>query len=345
MHVEEVGLGPEPVRQQIAELAPEIEGKLSAARRPQGDLQHRIDAAAAGSVLDLPAGDVAGPILIEKPLVLRGAGMEQTRVEFTNGRARGFAYALIWLDGAGGTVADSDLRGAGHSVVTIQPDSQVEVARNLLAECGYHAVRVTGGTVDMHDNIVMGCRRAGAYLGNQDAHGRIRNNLFTGNLGEIWGYYGSDVLIERNVFYHSKDPAIIFWNTCGLVVRGNSFTGNPAALRQYVREVDPARVGIQVEGNHYWENQQDLQPGQTIGAGKGIDERFKLNKSSSAIAGDPKFRQPDAFDFTPTEGSAPIRDGQAVAGLIDPVLILHVARRHELHLDGASDGRTEAPGR
>ena len=117
----------------------------------------------------------------------------RTDVQFLQGRSRGFAYALIWQDGATGKVLDSDLRGAGHSVVTVHPESQVEVARNLLSDCGYHAVRVTGGTVDMHDNIVLGCARAGVYLGNRDAHGDIHQNLFSGNLGEIWGYYGSNV--------------------------------------------------------------------------------------------------------------------------------------------------------
>jgi hypothetical protein len=160
------------------------------------------------------------------------------------------------------------------------------------------------------------------------------STLFTGNLGEIWGYYGSDVVIEHNLFYRSKDPAIIFWNTCALVVRANSFTQNPAALRQYVRENDPSRTGVRLEGNHYWENQQDIQPGRKIGRDGGVDERFQLGQSETAIQGDPKFRDPASGDFTPMEGSVLLRDNRRVAGLIDPEAIQKLARRHELRFPG-----------
>lgn len=262
------------------------------------------------------------------PYGLMAAG--RADVQFVAGESRGFAYALIWQEGASGRVTDSDLRDAGHSVVTVHPGSEVEVARNLLADCGYHAVRVTGGTVDMHDNIVMGCKRAGAYLGNKDAHGRIYQNLFTGNLGEIWGYYGSDVTIDHNLFYRSKDSAIIFWNTCALVVRSNSFVANPAALRQYVQANDPAKLGVQLDGNHYWANQEPVQPGRKIGAEGGVDERFRILNSANAIEGDPQFRGAASGDFTPLPGSALLRDNQPAAGLSNPQAIANLARRHHL---------------
>lgn len=397
---------PEEVRQKVTQFVKEMEGLLAEGRRPKGELQRRIDQAEEGAVIDLGEGAFDGPILIEKPLTLRGAGLDQTvvkhqgdapavmirsaqgvrlerltvrwapastgakieypaavaardarvvlhsvalepidrpqltpyglmaagraDVQFLEGRSRGFAYALIWLDGAGGKVMDSDLRGAGHSVVTVHPESQVEVARNLLADCGYHAVRVTGGTVDMHDNIVMGCTRAGVYLGNRDAHGRIYQNLFTGNLGEIWGYYGSDTTIDHNVFFQSKDPAVIFWNTCALEVRANSFTANPAALRQYVQVDDPAKVGVRLEGNHYWGNKEATEPGRKAGANPGVDGRFQLEKSATAIEGDPKFRDPISGDFTPMEGSVLLQGNRTVAGLLNPQAIHDLALRHKL---------------
>ena len=392
-----------------------LAGFAAESSRPQGELQRRIDAAAEGGVVEIGPGDFEAGVLIEKPITLRGAGLDKTvvkyhgngpailirgardvrienltvvwgpasteerieypaavavrdgnavldsvalapidrpaqtpyglfavgrsDVQFVNGRSRGFAYALMWQDGAGGKVLDSDLRGAGHSVITIHPYSEVEVARNVLADCGYHALRVTGGTVDMHDNIIMNCKKAGAYLGNKDAHGRIYNNLFTGNLGEIWGYYGSDVVLEHNLFYESKDPAIIFWNTCALVARANSFVRNPAALRQYLREKDPSRAGIRLEGNHYWENKEDIQPRHAIGAGPVEDEGFDIAKSPSTLNGDPKFRDPAAGDFTLEEGSVLLRENKILAGPTNPTAIHDLASRHNLRFAGAAAGK------
>ena len=397
---------PQETRDKVTQFVKEMEDKLSAARRPNGELQQRIDQTSVGEVVKLGPGTWKGPILIEKSITLQGTSSNQTvlefqgndpavmirgaegvrlenlavrwapgstdakleypaavavrdgavvlhsvslepidrpqltpyglmaagraDVQFIQGRSRGFAYALIWQDGAVGKVTDSELRGAGHSVVTIHPESKVEVARNLLADCGYHAVRVTGGTIDMHDNIVMGCARAGAYLGNNNAHGRIYQNLFTGNLGEIWGYARSDVTVDHNVFYRSNDPAIIFRNTCALDVRANSFTGNPVALRQYVGVEDPAKIGVRLDGNHYWANRVAIEPGRKVGTNAGVDDRFQLIESDTALAGDPKYQDPESGDFTPMAGSVLLRNNRAVAGLLDPKAIYQLARRHQL---------------
>ncbi len=124
---------------------------------------------------------------IERPadtpyaLLVRG----RSNVEFTGGRAEGFAYTLMFTDGGNGKVTDSVLKGAGHSVVTMHKNSKVEIRNNVLADCEYHAVRNTGGYMDMTDNLVADNYRAGAYLGNKSAHGRIANNLFIGNRGAI----------------------------------------------------------------------------------------------------------------------------------------------------------------
>ncbi len=270
----------------------------------------------------------------ETPYGVLVAGKSEASIEGCI--ATGFAYTIMFIDGANGRVVDCALGDAGHSVVTMHDNSQVEIARCSLERCGYHAVRNTGGTMDMHDNIVQDCTRAGAYLGNKSAHGRIYNNLFANNNGEIWAYAQSDVAIERNVFYNSRDAALIFWNTCKLNANGNSFVGSPAALRSYVRDKG-AGVGIGLSGNHYWGNREETQ----VMEG---EDRHKLVKSATAISGDPIFKNPEAGDFTPQTGSALLRDGKGVAGLSDPNLIAQVAQKFGRKFAARADTAAPAAG-
>jgi beta-lactamase regulating signal transducer with metallopeptidase domain/nitrous oxidase accessory protein NosD len=325
------------------------------------DLQARVDAAEPGSIIDVPPGTHAGPLLIAKPLTLRGLDPESTVIElladepailirdtqgvalenltvrwsnkltdarienpaaiavrdadavirncrllpidrpmqtpngllvtgranvtFTGGRAEGFAYALLYTGGAGGTVNDSILKDADHSEVTLHEHSEVRIERNILGGCNYHAVRNTGGAMEMTDNIVYGCKRAGAYLGNKDAHGRIENNLFIENDGGIWGYYGSDVTIERNLFLENKDVAVSFWVSCALVVRDNIFMRSPHGVIRY----QAGTPGSTLDGNLYWNLETDTKD---------------IERESNALAVDPGLDEMNRGVFTPTNTAA-----------------------------------------
>src|SRR5262245_51255632 len=50
-------------------------------KRNSSELQKRIDAATSGALLQLEEGTLKGPVLIAKPLILRGAGMDKTTIE------------------------------------------------------------------------------------------------------------------------------------------------------------------------------------------------------------------------------------------------------------------------
>ncbi len=236
------------------------------------------------------------------PYAIMAAG--RTNVTFTEGRSTGFAYALIFLEGANGTVSNSILTDAGHSVVTMHANSHVKIIGNILGRCEYHAVRNTGGTMDMIDNLVIGDNRAGAYLGNKSAHGRIANNLFSQNRGAIWAYARSDVIIENNVFLAENGPGIGFHDSCNLIIRNNSFVNNAQGLTRYSKEGRPPGIGARTNGNHFWNNKEDF-----------VD----FDKETSALYGDPKFTNPSNGDFSPQKGSPLLHDaGHPLAGLTDP---------------------------
>ena len=176
---------------------------------------------------------------------------------FTGGSTEGFAYTIIFNDGANGTVSDSFLEGAGHSVITLHAYSRVTITRNILARCDFHAVRNTCATMDMTSNLVIDNNRAGAYLGNRSAHGLIANNAFIGNNGAIWAYAQSDVELINNLFMNSKGPAVGFHASCKLDIAKNSFVNNPTAMIRYKGKDDSDGPGADVGMNHYWKNKKD----------------------------------------------------------------------------------------
>ncbi len=351
-------------------------------------LQGLINDATSGQVVRVPAGTHSGPLVITKPLTLRGAGADKSVIEFlgndpavlvrdvdgvqiedvtvrwspmsterrieypaaigvrdakltvrrchlgpierpeltpygllatgrsdvtfTAGSTTGFAYTLMFTDGARGTVSDSVLMKAGHSVITLHEHSRVRIERNILARCGYHAVRNTGGTMEMLNNLVADNVRAGAYLGNKPAHGSIVNNLFTGSNGAIWGYSYSDVELRSNLFFKSRGAAIGFRDTCRLKIVGNSFVDNPVALIKY-GDKDSAGAGATAQRNHYWQNAEETQ---------------NFNKEESAVTGNPRFGNAAQGDFRVTENSPLMQDGQVVGGLTDAELISKLWQRY-----------------
>jgi len=229
-------------------------------------------------------------------------------VTFARGQTKGFAYTIMFTDGANGTVSDSFLEGAGHSVVTLHANSKVAITHNILARCGYHAVRNTGGTMDMKNNLIIDNNRAGAYLGNRSAHGIIENNLFTRNNGAIWAYASSDVKIFNNLFIDSKNAAIGFRDSCKLKIDKNSFVNNPTALIRYKNKDGSNGRGATIGQNHYWKNEKD-----------NVD--LKSNDAGKILSGNPVFINPKQGNFSVRRGSTLEDKGNVIAGLTNPNII------------------------
>jgi len=235
----------------------------------------------------------------QTPYGLLAAG--RSFVSFTDGTSEGFSYTLMFTNGANGEVKNSFLSDAGHSVVTLHQYSKVLIENNILARCGYHAVRNTGGVMEMRGNLVVENKRSGAYLGNKSAHGRIVNNLFLSNQSGIVGFSQSDVRIENNIFLNGKIEGIGFRNSCNLQIGRNIFCGNPLGLVCYLR--DPAGIGANADGNHYWNNEQDVKD---------------FEKAENAGSGDPAFTNAENGDFSLSSKTAVNGEEGSRAGLVDP---------------------------
>ncbi len=229
-------------------------------------------------------------------------------VTFIGSQTKGFAYTIMFTDGANGVIRDSFLEGAGHSVVTLHANSKVAIIHNILARCDYHAVRNTGGTMDMKNNLVIDNNRAGTYLGNRSAHGIIENNLFTRNNGAIWAYAKSDVKIINNLFINSKNAAISFRGSCKLKIEKNSFIDNPTALIRYKGKEKSKSSGATIGKNHYWKNKKD-----------NVD--LKDNNVEKIISGSPRFNNSKKGDFSVRKESALEKNGNVIAGLTNPNII------------------------
>lgn len=221
----------------------------------------------------------------QTPYGMLAAGRSQAA--FLNGSTNGFAFTLMFIDGASGIVRDSKLCDAGHSAITLHPGSRVSIVHNMIAGSDFHGVRNTGGTMDMQDNLVVANQKAGAYLGNKSAHGTIANNTFERNGGGIWCYANSDVTVKGNVFHASQSEAIALQSTCKLLVANNSFTSNPVGIIQYRprQDTNTSSSGARLEANHYQGNTKDT-----------VD----IQKESSATSGTSKLRAPYSGIFSST---------------------------------------------
>jgi len=241
----------------------------------------------------------------------------RSTVRFESGRCDGFNFTITFVDGAGGEVLDSSFHNAGHCAITLHRGSRVSIAGNLITGSRYHGVRSSGGWLDLRHNLLADHRVSGAYLGNKNARGTIRNNLFIGNGSGIASYYRSKVTVEHNVFLESKHAGIGTWDSCPLTIRGNSFVSNRSAITRYVGKSKLSPVPLTLEGNHYWQNQKDT---------------VECDKSETALTGDPLFEDQAKGHFAPTPGSPLLDEGaQPAAGLVDaePIHVLWERRQEE----------------
>lgn len=176
------------------------------ARRPEAPnrsdlpwLQPLIDAAPAGSVLKIPAGAYAGPVLIDKPLIVDGN--DQVSVD---GGGKGSVFVI---EGSGITLRNLQLQGSGDSHDS--DDSCLNVRGN------HHVVE----NVRIRDCLF------GIDL-KQANHNVIRNNRISSKDRELGVrgdglrlWYSNHNLIEKNEVVDSRD--MVAWYSNNNVWRGN----------------------------------------------------------------------------------------------------------------------------
>ncbi|WP_172600022.1 nitrous oxide reductase family maturation protein NosD [Sulfuricystis multivorans] len=165
-------------------------------------LQALIDAAPAGSTLHVPPGVYAGPVTIDKPLVLEGGGQAQIR---SAGRG-----TVVRISGRGVTLRGFSISGSGE----------------------LHDAVDAGIQVEGHDHLIENNRIEDVLFGihlRQAVNTVVRSNQVTGKplqlsmRGDaIRMWHGTANRIEHNRFQRARD--LTFINSQDSVIIGNQFS-------------------------------------------------------------------------------------------------------------------------
>ncbi|WP_353662239.1 nitrous oxide reductase family maturation protein NosD [Hydrogenimonas sp. SS33] len=155
-------------------------------------LQKVIDAAPSGARIDLPAGVFHGPVVIDKPLILAGAGMEKSVID------GGGSGSVVTIRASHVTLEKLTLRRSGRrrdtldAAVKVAGVSDVTVRKCRMREDLFGVVVETSRHVKILDNDV-----------------RSYDDKVVDNRGDgvrIWG--SNDVTVEGNRFEQGRDIAV-----------------------------------------------------------------------------------------------------------------------------------------
>jgi len=211
----------------------------------------------------------------------------------------GFEYVICYREGTEGAVQDCLVTNCGHQGVMSYAGSTVRVERNIITGSKYHAVRTTGGTMFINDNLLIENANRGVYLGNKSGKGTISNNLIMKNGTGIDGFAGSSFKIENNVVLDNNYAGIGMRNTTSLSIRNNILMGNPRGLVLFEPDGSSQnKIGI----NTYWNNEVDAE---------------NVTKTPDSIDAEPGFANPENGDFSLKDG--PVKEQKQ--GLTNPQII------------------------
>ena len=188
--------------------------------------QTLVDAAPAGSVLKPPPGEYAGPVLVDKPLIIDGDG--QVTV---HGGGKGTVFVI---DARGATLRGLALRGSGDS-----HDSD-DACLNVRGD--HHLIE--GNTID---DCLFGIDL------KQANHNTVRGNRIRSKPVELGVrgdglrlWYSNHNLIEKNDVTDSRDMVAWYANH-------NTYRGNTGKRSRYSIHFMFAKDSV-VEGNSFYDN-------------------------------------------------------------------------------------------
>lgn len=243
------------------------------------DLQARIDAAAPGSVLEVPAGTYAGGIVIDKPLTLTGRGDpvidadgdgDVVKVTASDVTIEGF---VIRASGTSVTNADagvvagaSDGRISGIRLldnrvedvlfgIALERVDDAEVVGNRIVGKDLNpsrrgdSIKVFESTsVLIEGNRILGGRDLALWYG---ADLVVRDNRLEKSRYGLHSMYSRDVVLEGNVIRDNSVGAFLMYGS-GLRVERNVFADNfgPSGYGLGLKDVD----GVDVLGNRFVAN-------------------------------------------------------------------------------------------
>lgn len=218
------------------------------------------------------------------PVAIRAVGFSNLTIDGC--RFEGFEYVVCYGEGTEGITQDCLIMDCGHQGIINYSGSTLRVERNVITGSRYHAVRSTGGTLFMKDNLIINNANRGVYLGNKSARGSITNNIIMGSGTGIGGFAQSRVKIENNLILDSSYAGIGMRDSCSLMIRNNIFQGNE---RGWILFKKGSKGGNAVYRNTFWKNKVDA-------------ENFR--KTANSITAEPRFADPDNGDFSLKSGPA-----------------------------------------
>jgi len=218
------------------------------------------------------------------PVAINSMGFSELNINTC--RFEGFGYTVSFGQGTKGTIRNSLVMGSGHQGISLYSGATAEIAGNVVTGSKYHAVRSTGGTLNMTDNLIIHNANRGVYLGNKSASGTISNNVIIGNGTGVGGFARSNVKVENNVIADSSYAGIGMRDSCNLSIRDNIFQANERGLIQFK---DIGGNGNDVYKNTFWRNKVDTE---------------NLDKTADSVITDPVFADADNGDFSLKPGPA-----------------------------------------
>jgi len=234
------------------------------------------------------------------PSAIAAAGFSKVNLE--NCRFEGFNFTIAYSGGSEGAISDCLILNPGHCGITVYSGSTIDVARNIITGSRYHGVRSTGGTLNMHDNLIIRNKNRGIYLGNKSARGRVSNNVILGNGTGISAFAQTDVTIENNLILDSSYAGLGTRDSCRITVKNNLFQDN---TRGIVLSEETGRTYVDVGQNSFWNNKTDTE---------------NLEIPPTSILVDPRLTAPEDGNFIPqAEELAANRQG-----LSDAEVFLHL---------------------
>lgn len=191
------------------------------------------------------------------PVAIRAMGFSETKIVDCD--FAGFDYVVCYGEGTKGVIGDSFISNCGHQGVILYNGADVTVERNIITGSKYHAVRTTGGKLDMRDNLIINNKNRGVYLGNKSGSGKISNNLLIGNATGIDGMSACRFSVENNVILKSTYAAIAARSYSKLMIRNNVLSNNPRGIIIHQDEGKSDPVQSKFGKNVFWKNQTNME--------------------------------------------------------------------------------------
>jgi hypothetical protein len=218
------------------------------------------------------------------PVAVRADGL--TQLNISKCRFEGFEYVICYGEGTKGKTSDCLIMNCGHQGIINYTGSTLTVERNVITGSKFHAVRCTGGTLYVKDNLLINNDNRGIYLGNRSGSGTITNNLIIGNGTGIGCFARSKYEIKNNIIADSSYAGIGMEKSCLLTIQDNIFVHNERGWIMFDRGEKGANT---CDRNTFWQNKVDA-------------ENFE--KSANSINANPDFVDPNNGDFSLRPGPA-----------------------------------------